>query len=85
MITMTCWSIKDRYSLEAYFSKIVSIREEGLDAQHGNQIQQNQLHVNAQINPARLKKKENIIDDDSSQSRAQGSPFLLHHFKDGSR
>ena len=30
-------------------------------------------------------KKKNIIHDDSSQSRAQGSPFLLHHFKDGSR
>ena len=47
--------------MEAYFSKIVSIREEGLDAQHGNQIQQNQLHVNAQINPATLKKKKKTL------------------------
>ena len=47
--------------LRAYFSKIFSIREEGLDAQHGNQIQQNQLHVNAQINPARLKKKKTLF------------------------
>ena len=59
-----------------------------LDTQHGDHIQQNQLHVNALGNHHKSIqpdwKKKNIIHAGSSQSHAQGSLFLPYHFKDGS-
>ena len=63
-------------------------RKVRLDTQHGDHIQQNQLHVNVlgdhhkSIQPDW--KKKSIIHAGSSQSHAQGSLFLPYHFKDGS-
>ena len=74
--------------LSNVWPNINSPREEGLDTQHGDHIQQNQLHVNVlgnhhiSIQPDWKKKK--IIHAGSPQSHAQGSLFLLRYFKDSS-
>ena len=62
-------------------------RKVRLDTQHGDHIQQNQLHVNVlgdHHKSTQPDRKKNIIHAGSSQLHAQGSLFLLHHFKDGS-
>ena len=62
-----------RQTLSNVWPNIDSPREEGLDAQRGYQIQQNQLHINAlgdhhkSAQPDWGKKKKNIIRDGSSQ------------------
>ena len=63
------------------------LREEGLDAQHGDHIQQNQLHVNALDDHHKSTQpdwKKNTMHDGTSQSHAQGSLFPIHHSKGGS-
>ena len=58
-----------------------------LRRQHGDHIQQNQRHVSAlgdHYKSIQPDEKKNLIHDGSSQSHAQRSLFLPHHFKDGS-